>query len=257
MALAENPVARIGHNGCPTDEDEKAPPKHLRIVSPEDAFAFKVIVRVLATRFELAKWRVTEKRKGGDDGRTVRCLAIGYMRGVGFPVWKLELMWDLNRKQIGQEEEAYLRMRSENQVCDDHASHMEDMLDGALAMDVDKFMSEATAEIVSIIETRRRTKKERSEKKAVAKANPPPPKPKPVQTIAERLRDAANAKHRIETLETAIRVNHRVIVAAEQPGAGKEAKRDALKAAKEIEAAHAEVKKLKRIKAPSPETLLS
>ena len=249
MALAENPRARVGGNFPPPDDEERAPPKHLRNVTDQDIYVFRVVVKTLATRFNLAKWRVVEKRKGGDDGRTIRCLAIGYMRGLNFPVWKLEMMWDINRKQVGNEEEAYLRMRADNALCDEQASHMEDMLDGALALDIEKFMSEATAEIVSIIETRRRTKKERSDKKAVAKANPPPPKPRHVPTEAEKLRDAANAKHKIEALEAAIRINHRVIVEADKPGAGKDAKRDALKAAKEIEAAHAEVKKLKRLKA--------
>jgi hypothetical protein len=257
MALAENPRARLGGNFPPPDDEERAPPKHLRVISKEEAEVFRVIVRVLATRFELAKWRVTEKRKGGDDGRTVRCLAIGYMRGVNFPVWKLEMMWDLNRKQIGQEEEAYLRMRADNTFVDTQASHMEGMLDEALAIDVDEFMSEATAEIVSIIETRRRTKKERSEIKAEARANPPPPVPKHIPTQAELLRDAANAKHRIDRLESETKVNLRVILAASEPGAGKEAKRDAAKARDAIELAHAEIKKLRRLKAPAPKAVLS
>ncbi len=257
MALAENPRARLGGNFPPPDDEERAPPKHLRNVTDQDIYVFRVVVKTLATRFNLAKWRVVEKRKGGDDGRTIRCLAIGYMRGLNFPVWKLEMMWDINRKQVGNEEEAYLRMRADNALCDEQASHMEDMLDGALALDIKKFMSEATAEIVSIIETRRRTKKERSELKAEAKANPPPPVPKHIPTQAELLRDAANAKHRIDRLESETKVNLRVILAASEPGAGKEAKRDAAKARDAIELAHAEIKKLRRLKAPAPKAVLS
>lgn len=247
MALAENPRARIGGNFPPPD-DERAPPKHLRIITKEEAEVFRVIVRVLATRFELAKWRVTEKRKGGDDGRTVRCLAVGYMRGVAFPVWKLELMWNLNRKQIGQEEEAYLRMRSENSFVDKQTSHMEGMLDEALAIDVDEFMSEATAEIVSIIETRRRAKKERTEQKAEAKANPPPPKPKHIPTPAEKLRDGANAKHRLTKLKSEIAIHVSVIKAA-GPGATKEQKVNARQAQAELERAYAEVQRIERANA--------
>lgn len=248
MALAENPRARIGGNGGPPLNEEKAPPKHLRNVTDEDAYVFRVVVKTLATRFNLAKWRVVEKRKGGDAGRTIRCLAIGYMRGLNFPVWKLEMMWDLNRKQVGNEEEAYLRMRADNALCDEQASHMEDMLDGALALDIKKFMSEATAEIVSIIETRRRAKKERTEQKAEAKANPPPPKPKHIPTPAEKLRDGANAKHRLTKLKSEIAIHVSVIKAA-GPGATKEQKVNARQAQAELERAYAEVQRIERANA--------
>jgi len=247
MALSENIRERIGHNGGPPlDEEERAPPKHLRIITKEDAQIFRIVVRMASTRAELAKWRVLEKRKGGPDGRTLRTLCIGYMRGIAFPVWKLEIMWELNRKQIGQEEDAYLKARACNDVVDENAERFEMMLDGALAIELEEFMSEATAEIEAIIATRRATKSARSDAKKLAAANPPPPKPKHIQTEAEKLRDASNAKHRISKLEGEIKVNMRVIARALEPGAGKEAKSDANKAAKEIETAHAEVKKLKR-----------
>ena len=158
-------------------------------------------------------------------------------------------MWQLNRKQIGQEEDAYIKARAANDVVDSNAERFEAMLDAALAIELEEFMSEATAEIEAIIASRRAIKAARSATKKLQAANPPPPKPKHVPTEAEKLRDAANAKHKIEALEAAIRINHRVIVEADKPGAGKDAKRDALKAAKEIEAAHVEVKKLKRMKA--------
>ena len=248
---AENPRARIGGNFPPEDDPERAPPKHLRIVTKEEIQVFRIIVRMAATRAELAKWRVLEKRKGGDQGRTLRCLCIGYMRGIGFPVWKLELMWELNRKQIGQEEGAFIEARSINGLVDSNAERFEDMLDAALAIELEDFMSEATAEIEAIIATRRSDKAGRAETKRlaaieIAKNPPPPPKPK---TEAEKLRDKANAKHRMAKLETEIRVNYAVIKAAAMPGAGKDAKANAIKAAKEIEKAHAEMKKLKRLKA--------
>ena len=246
---AENPRARIGGNFPPEDDPERAPPKHLRIVTKEEIQVFRIIVRMAATRAELAKWRVLEKRKGGDQGRTLRCLCIGYMRGIAFPVWKLEIMWQLNRKQIGQEEDAYLKARAANDVVDSNAERFEAMLDAALAIELEEFMSEATAEIEAIIASRRAIKAARSATKKLAAANPLPPKPKHVPTEAEKIRDRANAKHRIDALEREIKINFAVIKAADQPGAGKDAKANAIKAAKEIEKAHAEMKKLKRLKA--------
>lgn len=249
MALADTPNEReyIGANGGPPLDDEKAPPKHLRIVTKEDVHIFRVIVRMAATRAELAKWRVLEKRKGGDQGRTLRCLCIGYMRGIGFPVWKLEMMWELNRKQIGLEESDFIEARSVNGLVDANAERFENMLDAALAIELEEFMSEATAEIEAIIACRRATKSARSDAKKLAASLPPPPKkPKHVPTEAERLRDQANAKHRIAKLETEIRVNFAVIKAADQPGSGKDAKANAMRAAKEIEKAGAEMKKLRK-----------
>jgi len=248
MALDEPTRATIGHNGGPPLDDERAPPKHLRIVTKEDAHVFRIIVRMAATRAELAKWRVLEKRKGGDQGRTLRCLCIGYMRGIGFPVWKLEKMWELNRKQIGLEESDFIEARSVNGLVDSNAERFEEMLDAALAIELEEFMSEATAEIEAIIACRRATKSSRSDaKKLAASLPPPPPKPKHVPTEAERLRDIANAKHKIARLEGESKVNMRVIAAAIEPGAGKDAKANAIKAQKEIEAAYTEIKKLKRL----------
>ena len=250
---AENPRARIGGNFPPDDPlEERAPPKHLRIITKEDVQVFRVIVRMAATRAELAKWRVLEKRKGGDQGRTLRCLCIGYMRGIGFPVWKLEMMWSLNRKQIGLEESAFIEARATSDLVDSNADRFEDMLDAALAIDLEEFMSEATAKIEAIIACRRAVKSARSDaKKLAATLPPPPPKPKHVPTEAEKIRDRANAKHRIDALDREIKVNFAVIKAADQPGAGKDAKSNALKAAKEIEKAHAEMKKLKRLIPPT------
>lgn len=247
---SDNPRIKIGANGGPPLDldEERAPPKHLRVITKEDAQVFKVIVRMAATRAELAKWRVLEKRKGGDQGRTLRCLCIGYMRGIGFPVWKLEMMWDLNRKQIGLEESAFIEARSLDGLVDANAERFEDLLDASLAIDLEPFMNAATAKIEAIIATRRSDKAGRAETKRlaaieIAKNPPPPPKPK---TEAEKLRDAANAKHRMAKLETEIRVNFAVIKAAAMPGAGKDAKANAIKAAKEIEKAHAEMKKLRK-----------
>jgi len=207
MSLDEPMRATIGHNGGPPLDDERAPPKHLRIITPEDAQVFRLVVKMAATRAELAKWRVLEKRKGGYQGRTLRCFCIGYMRGIAFPVWKLEIMWQLNRKQIGQEEDAYLKARAANDVVDSNAERFEAMLDAALAIELEEFMSEATAEIEAIIASRRAIKAARSATKKLQAANPPPPKPKHIPTEAEKLRDAANAKHKIEALEAAIRIN--------------------------------------------------
>jgi hypothetical protein len=250
---AENPRARIGGNFPPDDPDERAPPKHLRIVTQEDAFVFRVVVRLLATLFELARWRVTEKRKGGDEGRAVRCIAIGYMRGVNFPVWKLEMMWELNRKQVGQEEEAYLRMRSDNAFLDEQLEHIETMLDRALMVKAKELLSESTAEIVSIIETRRRAKKDRSEAKKLAaeeKAKKPPPPPVAPPSRADLILSQANAKHQMSRLRKEVKIHLAVIHAGTIAGATKDQKRDAKQAAIDLEKAGREITKLERANAP-------
>lgn len=249
LELAPNPRAVIGHNGCP--EDERAPPKSERIVTKEDAHVFRIVVRMLATRAELAKWRILEKRKGGEDGRAIRCFAIGYMRGLGFPVWKLELMWDLNRKQIGQEEEAYIHMRTKRDVIDENLDHVEQMLDSGLRIALEELLEAATEEYQIVLDNRRDAKKGRrvartEAAEAAAKAPPPPPPAPP--TEAEVLVLANERKRRIEWLEGEVRRQKAVILAGGKDGAGKDAKADARRAVPRLESAMAELESLKRVK---------
>lgn len=244
-----NPRAVIGGNFPP--EDERAPPKAQRIVTKEDAHVFKVVVRMLATRAELAKWRVLEKRKGGEDGRAVRCFAIGYMRGLGFPVWKLELMWDLNRKQIGQEEEAYIHMRTTREVIDDNLEHVEQMLDSGLRIALDELLEAATEEYQVVLDNRRDAKRGRrvarvEAEEAAAKAPPPPPPAPPSE--AEILVLDNQRKRRIEWLEGEVRRQKAVCIAGGQEGAGKDARADAKRALPKLESAMAELNKLKAVK---------
>lgn len=232
--IEANPRAVIGGNFPP--EDERAPPKSQRIVTPEDAQVFRLIVRMLAARCEVAKWRVTEKRKGGEYGRTVRCIAIGYMRGVGFPVWKLEMMWDLNRKQVGQEELAFLTMRGVNEVVDRNVERIETMLDAALQIELEPLMTEAALEIEEVILTRHAAKQERTEAKKAKASAPPPPKTKKKLTEAERLVQRNEARRQLAVIQRDIDIAMSVIRKAAEDGSSRDDKRNAAAEAKKLNA---------------------
>lgn len=224
MSLAENPRARVGGNFPPPDDaPEKRPPVAQRIVTSEDAGVFRVVVKMLAARCEIARKRVTEKRKGGEEGRAIRCIAIGYMRGLGFPVWKLEMMWDLNRKQIGQEEEAFVRMRAFSDLIDRNMDRLETMLDAALAIELD-FIPEASEVIDNVLAERRALKKASKVERSKPK---PPPAPKKLLTEADILLAKNQRARRLKQLQSEINIALAVIRKGAETKASKEAQLDA------------------------------
>lgn len=223
---AENARAVIGHNNPPIDDaPEKRPPKSERIVSKADAEVFRVTVKMLAARCGVAKKSMVEKRKGGEDGRAIRCIAIGYMRGLGFPVWKLEMMWDLNRKQIGQEEEAFVRMRAFSSLIDRNMDRLETMLDAALAVELD-FIPEASDVIDNILAERRQAKK--ASKVERTKPRPPPPPRKPL-TEADILLAKNQRERKLAQIQREIAIAMAVIRKGAEPKASKDAKQDAIR----------------------------
>lgn len=227
MVLAENPRERIGGNfGPPLDDTpEKRPPLAQRVVTKQDAEVFRIVVKLLACRCEIAKKRVVEKRKGGEDGRAIRCIAIGYMRGIGFPVWKLEMMWDLNRKQIGQEEEAFVRMRAFSDLIDRNMDRLETMLDAALAIELD-FIPEASGVIDNVLAERRQIKKASKVERSKPK---PPPAPKKPLTEADILLAKNQRARKLARVQKEIDIAMAVIRKGAEPKASKEAKQDALR----------------------------
>lgn len=243
MSLAENPRAVIGGNFPPPEE--KLPPVAERVITTEDVHVMRVVVRLLATRIEIAKWKLTEKRKGGLDGRAARCFAIGYMRGIGFPMWKLRKMWDLDRKQMGQEEDAFISMRTQDAV-DRNLDHVEGMLDEALKIDLEELMPAAESAYQDILDKRRDAKKTRQTVKKALAENPPPPPPPKLITEADRILAENERKRRLNYIDGQIKIAKAVIVKGDTPKATKEARRDALAEVKKLDAYMKERKKLTR-----------
>lgn len=211
VSLAKNPRAVTGSNSGAivlSLDGEKLPPKALRILNPEHMRQIEVSGRIMSALFRVARKAIMEKRKGGEEGRALRRFLIHYARSLGCPVWECAIIFDLNRKQIGQEEGAYIEMLADYSGLDKHADYMTTMLDFALKVNVVKFLAASIEHINADNEDRRETKKERQAAKS----------------------------HRIKWLEQQIRIEAAVVAAGEAKGASKEQKREAKQSALKLEA---------------------
>lgn len=234
MTLADNPRARIGGN-FPPPEEEKLPPPSQRIVSKERARNLLIAARIVSALFRVPKKNILEKRKGGEDGRAIRRFLILYARGIGSPVWECAEIFDLNRKQIGQEEASYLDMLASNPAIEDAADNMTTMLDFALRVDTGAFLTASITEIEADNAARRAIKTARVASKRLEPVTPPPVKKRPLSE-AERLVEANQAKRRQSALDQRIAISMAVIRKGAEPGASKEQRADAEREAKALDA---------------------
>lgn len=225
----------IGHNSRAFDEE--LPPKGERIVSRERAEAMLTAARLVSTLYRTPKNRILEKRKGGEDGRALRRYLIFYARGIGCPVWECAKIFDLNRKQIGQEEDSYLTMLSQNQELEEDADNMTAMLDAALRVQTGRFITVSISEIQAEVAAKKaiKTAKEAAD---LLEASAPKPKPTkaPKLTESERLVAEGQAKRRRDALKTQVEIARAIIKKAAGPNATKEQRKDAAKAERELEA---------------------
>lgn len=237
-------IAGIGHNGGPAlDDDERLPPKSERVL--DKALAAKVLIAVTmaAKRCAIARKAVTEKRKGGEEGRFLRGFSIWYTRSLGAPVWQAALIWDLDRKQIGQEEAAFIEWLSRNEELAEEAEHLTDMCDAALRFDHIRFMREGLSERIADAAAKKalKTLKEASDLlEAPVKATARPrgreltAAEKRRRAEAERLAQEAQERRRREARNAEIALHMAVIRKGAEEGATKAQKRDAVKAARAL-----------------------
>lgn len=228
-ALAENPRARIGGNSGTFGEDEERPPKALRIVDRDRLAKIAVAVTMSAKRCAIAKKYVMEKRKGGEDGRLLRGFNIYYAGGIGSPAWEREIVFDLNRKQIGQEEQAFMEMCVRNPVFEQMAERLTAMCDAAIGFDPKEFIRHGLMERAADAARRKAVKTVREAADLLARPTPKPVK-RPKLSEAERVQAAANARHRAEKLAEGERILRRIVEVGEAPSATKEQRSDARKA---------------------------
>lgn len=233
IATAENPRAVLGGN-FPPDEDDA--PRGPRVVNLDRARDIEFAARQIKQLFNVPLNRIMEKRKGGEEGRALRRFLIFYARGRGSPVWECAKIFDLNRKQIGQEEDAYLSMLARNPELETDADNMIDMLDAALRVDRARFIRVSLSEIQADAAAKKAIKAAQ-EAADLLEANAPKPKPKKVKlTESDRLLANGQAKRRREALEGQIRIARAVIEKAKGPKATKEQRKDAEKAERELDA---------------------
>lgn len=240
-----NPRAVIGGN-FPPIEEEKLPPKHLRVLDYARAAKIEKAAKLLSALSRVAKKHILEKRTGGEEGRAVRRFLIVYARGIGSPVWECAEIFDLNRKQIGQEEADYLKMLADNPELEEDADWLTTMLDAGLRVNIPRFMAASIAEIEADNAERRAIKASR---RAACKVDVFPPKRYEPQTEVEKLLAGNERKRRISKLKSDIAICVSVIEKAGDKGATKTQKQDAKAAASDLEIAYAELRRLERANA--------
>lgn len=230
-----------GHNSKLYGQDEKLPPKALRIVNVERARCVEVAARQLATLFRTPKSRILQKRKGGEEGRALRRPLIAYARSLGSPVWECAILFDLDRKQIGQEEAAFLDMIAKRPGLDKDWDNLVTFLDHATKVNTAQFLAASMEEIADAKEDERRVKAERAAQKlAQAAATSPAPKGRKrkqsePEAIQARLEAARKEAYRIKQE----RIHLAVIEKGVAPNATKEQRRDAERAEKQLRALRA------------------
>jgi hypothetical protein len=242
MLQADNPRAVIGANSRLFGEDE-LPPKGSRVVSIERAKQLEIAVGQIKALFHVPKNRIMEKRKGGEDGRALRRFLIFYARGLGSPVWECAKLFDLDRKQIGQEEDAYLTMLATSPELEEDVENMIGMCDCAIKVQTGRFIQVSLSEIQAEAAAKRAIKTAREAAKLL-EAEEPAPKPKKPQTEIDRIHEAANLRHQIDAFASAIRRAKAVIAKAEGEKATKEQRRDADRARKDLLQAEKELQLL-------------
>lgn len=222
--------AEIGDNYSRFFPEEKLPPKAQRVVDRERAAQMLVAARLTAALYRTPRSRIMEKRKGGEEGRALRRFLILYARGIGSPVWECAEIFGLNRKQIGQEEAAYLDMLARNPDLESDAEHMISMLDYALKVDCGRFIRVSLSEIQADAMARKALK---TVQQARSLLEEPQPKPKPKRapmSEAERLVAEGQMERLRKAREQARRTLMRVIEVGSAPNATKEQRKDARKA---------------------------
>lgn len=254
MSLAENPRARLGGNFPPPDE-ERAPPKSERIIDTDRARQIEVAAGQVGRLFHIGQGRIWEKRKGGEEGRSLRNFLIAYARGLGSPVWECAMIFDLNRKQIGQEEAAYLNMLASDDGAGRDADNMTAMCDSAARVNCKRYMKVSLASAQAELASQRAIKvaKEAADLLEASAPPPPPPKPKRPQSMLDWQCAEVARKRDLAAIDKDIRICLSVVAKAiEHPT--KETKKDAAEAAKALEILGRKLKKLKRAtpKPPSP-----
>lgn len=217
----------IGHNGGPPIE--RLPPKSVRVIDRDLAERILIAVTMAAKRCKIAKKLVLEKRKGGEEGRFLRGWCIWYTCGLGAPKWQTALIWNLDRKQIGQEEQDFIAMLARNEELAEEADNLTDMCDAAIRFDPVRFMRIGLSERLADQAARKAVKTVRDAADALER--PARPKKPVFKSEADRLVWEGQERRRKEGIKQEKAILMAVIRTGTKEGATKDERKEAAKAA--------------------------
>jgi len=222
------------------------PPKAERIIDEVRVRQIHLFLTILSKLSDMPKKTILARRKSGAKGRSLRRLAIHFAHFLQSPQWEQRLIFQLDRKQLGQEEVAIAKKLEADPVAEWAVGRLFDAMSLLVSINVTDLLSLTTN---SRPQTARSVDEEIAAEIPVEPEAPAKPKLKPAWNPATdakpdalRRSDEAKAivarnqlKRELSATESAIRIAKAVIQTGGAEGAGKEAKDDARREARNLE----------------------
>lgn len=219
------------------------PPKAERILDKARVRQIELLLSVLSKLTDIPKKTIRARRKSGSKGRSLRRIGIHFAHYLGSPQWEQRLIFQLDRKQLGQEEVAISKRLESDPGAELAVGRLFDAMSLIGSINVADLLSLATN---SRPQTARSVDEEIAAEIPVDEA-PAKPKLKPAWNPAtdarpDALRRSQEAqaivttnqlKRKLATVLSGISIADAVIKTGKAEGAGKEAKQDAARADRE------------------------
>ena len=233
------------------------PPKAERILDKARVRQIQLFLTIVSKLADMPKKTILARRKSGAKGRSLRRLAIHFAHFVGSPQWEQRHIFQLDRKQLGQEEVAIAKKLEADPGAAWAVGRMFDAMAILVSVNVADLLSLTT-------NSRPQTARSVDEEMAAEIPEDEAPEPKPTRRApynpakdvspeklrrkqeAEALVAKAQLTRQLEATVGEIRIAKAVIQAGGHDGAGKDAKADARRAAKDLEALLRKERSLKR-----------
>lgn len=224
------------------------PPKAERILDKARVRQIQLFLTIVSKLSDMPKKTILARRKSGAKGRSLRRLAIHFAHFVGSPQWEQRYIFQIDRKQLGQEEVAIAKKLEADPVAEWAVGRLFDAMSLLVSINVTDLLHLTTN---SRPQTARSVDEEIAAEIPVEPDAPAKPKTKPAWNPAtdprpEALRRSEEAKRIVATnqlkrdlaaTESAIRIAKAVIQTGAATSAGKEARDDARRATRELDAA--------------------
>lgn len=222
------------------------PPKAERILDKARVRQIQLFLTIVSKLADMPKKTILARRKSGAKGRSLRRLAIHFAHLIGSPQWEQRYIFQLDRKQLGQEEVAIAKKLEADPGAAWAVGRMFDAMAILVSVNVADLLSLTTN---SRPQTARSVDEEIAAEIPVEPEAPAKPKLKPAwnpakdpkpealrrQQEAAELAARGQLKRKLEATLSAIRIAKAVIQTGGAEGAGKEAKDDARREARNLE----------------------
>lgn len=223
------------------------PPKAERIIDEVRVRQIHLFLTILSKLSDMPKKTILARRKSGAKGRSLRRLAIHFAHFLQSPQWEQRIIFHLDRKQLGQEEVAIAKKLEADPGAAWAVGRLFDAMSLLVSISVTDLFALTTN---SRPQTARSVDEEISAEIPVEPEAPAKPKLKPAwnpardakpealrrQQEAEALAARGQLKRKLAATESNIRIAKAVIQTGAATGAGKEARDDAKRSARELDA---------------------